>query len=113
MLLWACVAGSAACSDEIEPIRICDLPSPTVTPPSAVVRPGESVTYSASGPILQCDGTRIAAPIYRWRTSDPRVATIDSVTGVATPRDTGQTTLVVRVVQDGNIQGAAAIVVRP
>ena len=74
----------------------------SVLPSSATLRPEERFTFQVGGrlPLARCDGSVVPAPSWRWTSSRPLVATIDSLTGVVTARDTGQTLVVVRTVED-------------
>ncbi|HYD52245.1 MAG TPA: Ig-like domain-containing protein, partial [Gemmatimonadaceae bacterium] len=99
--------------EALDPVPMCDPLSGTIAPRQVTLRVGDTVTFRASGPIARCDAPPIAAPAWRWRSSDARVATIDSSSGLSTARGSGQTTVIATLVQDANVAVAAAITVAP
>jgi len=107
--LLGCGAGvSDATTDTIK--ADCTLWSIRVTPASANLHPGDTVTVSAT--VNQCGGYPPSA-IVRWRSSDTVTAVVDASGGLVRARASGAATIIATVVADTTIRGAMALVVSP
>jgi uncharacterized protein YjdB len=81
---------------------------PAVNPPSSTLHTGDTLRLRASG----SNGCQ-AITQWRWRSSDTLVALVDSTQGLVFARKEGTASIVASAVEDPNIRGAAAIVVKP
>jgi Big-like domain-containing protein len=108
--LLACVLGALACSTGKDaPVAVvgCDplIHSVDVSPTTAAILIGMTVTLAAS--VDACPGVPRSVV---WSTSDPSIATVDSI-GAVTARATGRTRIIAAVSADTNVKGAATITV--
>jgi len=84
---------------------------PSVLPASVAVSVGDTVRftaeYSTTCP-LWSSPTR-----FRWTSSNAERAIVDSLTGLATARDTGTVVIEATIAQDSTLAGAATVVITP
>jgi uncharacterized protein YjdB len=100
-LAAACGQGETALTDEC-------LIGVTVSPPSATLHPGDSLRASAT---VACAGRPADA---RWTSSDPTIASVDSVSGVVHARSvSGDATITASLTSDRAVRGALVVKVVP
>ena len=81
-----------------------------VTPPSATLHTGDSVEATASLPLCQTDNV---VATFRWRSSNPSVAIVDSIAGLVRALDTGRTSIIASMTANRAVQGAMVLTVVP
>ena len=79
----------------------------SVSPASTVISVGGIVQVSAS---LGCDNRPV---VVRWRSSDTRVAVVDSLSGLVRGVSPGTITVIASWVEDSAVRGAAVVNVAP
>lgn len=86
----------------------CITVGPQVTPASVTLHPGDSVKATASLPACQTDGV---VATFRWQSSNPSVAIVDSIAGLVRALDTGRTSIIASMTANRVVQGAMALTV--
>lgn len=100
--LAALAACSSAAATSVETVTGACLCAPSVRPASASMNVGDRVQFTV-------DPSSSGYTVFRWRSSNPGVATVDSLTGVTTGVGLGQATIIAAAVKDPTVQGAAAV----
>ena len=107
MFICACSAeGTKSVQAPIDCITV----GPQVTPAWARVQPGDSVKGTASVPPCQYDHV---VATFRWRSSNPSVAVVDSIAGLLRALDTGRTSIIASLTVNRAVQGAMVLTVVP
>lgn len=103
------LAALAACSSEApskpavtDSVGIC-LCGPYVRPASAALNAGDRIQFTVVGWPGYTE--------FRWRSSNPAIAVVDSMTGWTTALSPGSATILAAAVKDRTVQGAAAVMV--
>ncbi|HTE45842.1 MAG TPA: Ig-like domain-containing protein [Gemmatimonadaceae bacterium] len=91
-----------------QPSGTCISLGPTVSPNFATLSPGDTLRPTVAAPC----GFPATAP-FRWSTSDSKIASVDSVTGLVTAQAQGSATIVAALVADRTIKGAMLVQVKP
>lgn len=101
-----------ACTEGTKSVQApdCIAVGPQVTPASSTLHPGDSVKATAS--VLPCQTDNVV-PAFRWRSSNPSVAIVDSIAGLVRALDTGRTSIVASLTVNRAVQGAMALTVVP
>ena len=114
--LFAAAALAAACGGAADAVRrepteataeTC-LSLPTVAPPFATIRIGDTLRVMA-----RFDDCAARASSAWWASMDKRVATIDSVSGLITGRGAGTATIIASGIVDPTQRAGMLIEVRP
>jgi uncharacterized protein YjdB len=108
----ACDTGSGATTALVSK---CDFDAHgiVVSPPSVTLTVGDSMLLAASPPTGPCVPSLPVPFAVFWRSSNPAIVKIDSMTGRARGIATGATTVLAIIVGDTVIKGAAAVQVNP
>jgi hypothetical protein len=83
---------------------------PLITPSQAALRVADTVRLSVRYP------ADFFPPIYppaRWSSANAAIASVDSLSGLVTARDTGTITIVATLLADPNLKGAMILRVTP
>ncbi|MEP6493158.1 MAG: Ig-like domain-containing protein [bacterium] len=78
-------------------------------PVTASLHPGDTLRVTVSNPA--CGQPNVIH--FRWVTSDAKVATVDSLSGLVTARGTGAATIIAQMVEESSIKGAMVVRVDP
>ncbi|HEY5220121.1 MAG TPA: Ig-like domain-containing protein [Gemmatimonadaceae bacterium] len=84
---------------------------PAVTPSSVVVSIGDTVRFSAFASPPCSSG--IDSVRFRWSSGNTSRMTVDSLSGLATARDSGTVVITAAEVVDPTVIGAATAVIKP
>ena len=103
--LLACVT---ACSgaNATSPSKTCTMQSPTVQPSTATVRSGDTIQLTVTVQ-AGCAPT----PVWRWTSSAPAIASVDSTSGLVTGVSTGTASISVTDNLDQSLTGGSTITV--
>ena len=107
VVVTACGAGSTDAGSYPDCIAI----GPTVSPPSATVRAGDTVRATAS--MHQCPGQPTVANVFRFSAGDTAIAMVDSTTGLVRAQAPGRTSITASLVANPVVKGAMALTVVP
>ena len=115
VLLVAIGLGMFICACSAEGTKSVQAPDcitvgPQVTPASATLHPGDSVKGTANVPPCQYDNVVVT---FRWRSSNPSVAVVDSIAGLVRALDTGRTSIIASLTVNRAVQGAMVLTVVP
>ncbi len=110
----ALIIAAAACSDTAKMTDMCNIKIVDITPPSASLHVGNTVTlqaaYTGTGP---CIPTTPVTSL-RWSSSAPAIVTIDAVTGTVTAVAAGSAEIGIHLPDKTiNLGGATITVTSP
>lgn len=83
----------------------------TVTPASVTVSIGDTVRFSAY--MAPPCGSGIDSVRFRWSSGNASRMSVDSLTGLATARDSGTVVITATTVFDPTVSGAATAIIKP
>lgn len=111
----AMVGCSGTASTAVSSQRTCTgtalMIGPTVVPSSVTVSVGDTVRFAAKYDNACAPWS--SPTQWRWTSSNAERATVDSLTGLATARDTGTVVIVATVRQDSTVASGATVVITP
>jgi hypothetical protein len=110
---WASLVVVVACRDQPTVATLvqpeCTLPTPTMSPSSATIHPGDTLRVRANYTPCPTGLT----PAFQYRSSDSAVAIVDPVNGLIAARSPGTSTIIAIAVSDAALTAAMALQVTP
>jgi uncharacterized protein YjdB len=116
ILLTLAALGILACDRTPTAAKVDTAASPdqclsgaVVHPASATLLAGDTVRLSVSA----CNGSPALGGTFGWHSSNPAIASVDSLSGLVHARAVGSATIIASQISDQTLKGAAAITVAP